>query len=240
MDTTFISYVANTLGETNEGLSGTEIAKFCAAYSIDFDVSIPHGKSPFSKSVPNKRTALYENLLCFTDEQKFQIINELCALPKLSDVDEVKKLKEKLFRRYGYLAKDKLSQTELVVNTQHWLEDYGEALKEYNLALEKFEKGIYQRNVLDDIRLSFELLVKALLNNQKSLENQVADLGGKLKDTRVSNELRNMVIQVINYYTKYQNNYVKHNDKVNENEIEYIIEQTSIIMKFLIKILGCY
>ena len=47
-----------------------------------------------------------------------------------------------------------------------------------------------------------------------------------------------MVIQVINYYTKYQNNYVKHDDKVNENEIEYVIEQTSIIMKFLIKMLG--
>ena len=61
--------------------------------------------------------------------------------------------------------------------TQHWLEDYGNALKEYNLALEKFEKGIYQRNILNDVRLSFELLVKSLLNNEKSLENQVADLG---------------------------------------------------------------
>lgn len=238
MDTTFINYAANILGETNEGLSGAEIAKFCAGYSINFDVSIPYGKSPFPKSVPNKRTALYENLLCFTDEQKFQIINELCALSKLCNVDEVKNLKEKLFIRYGHFAKDKISQTELVVKTQHWLEDYGSALKEYNLALEKFEKGIYQRNILDDVRLSFELLVKSLLNNEKSLENQVADLGGKLKGTRVSNELRNMVIQVINYYTKYQNNYVKHDDKVNENEIEYVIEQTSIIMKFLIKMLG--
>ncbi|AWK51084.1 hypothetical protein DIC82_08675 [Clostridium beijerinckii] len=238
MDTTFINYAANTLGETKEGLSGSEIAKFCAAYSIEFDVSIPYGKSPFPKTVPNKRTALYENLLCFSDEQKLQIMNELCVLPKLCKVNEVKKLKEKLLSRYGHLAKDKISQTELVVKTQHWLEDYVNALKEYNSALEKFEKGIYQRNILDDVRLSFELLVKSLLNNEKSLENQVADLGGKLKDTRVSNELRNMVIQIINYYTKYQNNYVKHNDKVNENEIEYVIEQTSIIMKFLIKMLG--
>lgn len=237
MDTRFVNYAANTLGETNEGLSGAEIAKFCAAYSINFDVSIPYGKSSFPKNVPNKRTALYENLLCFTDEQKFQVIKELCELSKLCKVDEVKNLKEKLFIRYGYVAKDKISQTELVVKTQHWLEDYGNALKEYNLALDKFEKGIYQRNILDDVRLSFELLVKSLLNNEKSLENQVADLGGKFKDTRVSNELRNMVVQVINYYTKYQNNYVKHDDKVNENEIEYVIEQTSIIMKFLIKML---
>jgi len=44
----------------------------------------------------------------------------------------------------------------------------------------------------------------------------------------------NMVVKVIEYYTKYQNNYVKHDDNVNEIEIE----QTRIIMKFLIKMLG--
>lgn len=51
-------------------------------------------------------------------------------------------------------------------------------------------------------------------------------------------ELRNMVTQVIKYYTDFQNNHVKHNDKVNSNEIEYVIELTSVVMKFLIKISG--
>ena len=86
------------------------------------------------------------------------------------------------------------------------------------------------------MRLSFELLVKLLLNNGKSLENQVSALGQLLKDRGASVELRNMVIQIIKYYTDFQNNHVKHNDKVNEDEIEYIIELTSIIMKYLIKV----
>ena len=47
-----------------------------------------------------------------------------------------------------------------------------------------------------------------------------------------------MVQKIIDYYTKYQNSHVKHNDAVNINEIEYVIELTSVIMKFLIKANG--
>ena len=59
-----------------------------------------------------------------------------------------------------------------------------------------------------------------------------------LKNTEVSVELRNMVTQVIKYYTDFQNKHVKHNDKVNSNEIEYVVELISAVMKFLIKISG--
>lgn len=83
-----------------------------------------------------------------------------------------------------------------------------------------------------------KLLVKDLLGNGKSLENQNDELGRKLKDFGAVSELRNMFIKVIEYYTKYQNNYVKHDDKVNEKDMEYIIELTSVIMKYLIKIIG--
>lgn len=36
-----------------------------------------------------------------------------------------------------------------------------------------------------------------------------------------------MVIQIIKYYTDLQNNHVKHDDKMNDNEIEFVIELTS-------------
>ena len=140
------------------------------------------------------------------------------------------KLKDKMNR--------KISETDLVQKTKHWLGGYPDALKQYDSALAKYEGGIFERNTLDDMRLSFELLVKALLNNGRSLENQIADLGAQLKIANASSELRNMVTQIIKYYTDFQNNHVKHNDAVNENEIEYVIELTSVVMKYLIKVLG--
>ena len=47
-----------------------------------------------------------------------------------------------------------------------------------------------------------------------------------------------MVTQVIKYYTDFQNNHVKHNDAINDKEIEYIIELTSVVMKYLIRVSG--
>lgn len=83
------------------------------------------------------------------------------------------------------------------------------------------------------MRLSLELLVKQILGNGKSLENQTSELGTKLSGYHT--EIRNLVIKTVDYLCKYQNHYVKHNDAVNPEEIDYIIEQTSATINFLIK-----
>ena len=236
LDDAFLSYACDILADTNLGLSGMKIVEICNAYAIDFNRVTPHGTYPFD--APNKRTALRENLRVFTGTEQFRIIKEMCELPSLQDIDKVKELKVKLFSRYGNLATEKISETELIQKTKHWLANYPQALKQYESALAKFEGSIFERNTLDDMRLAFELLVKDLLGNGKSLENQISEIGSALKQSGASVELRNMVQQVIKYYTDFQNNHVKHNDAVNSMEIEYTIELTSVVMKFLIKAIG--
>ncbi len=232
LDDAFLAYASDILADTNAGLSGMKIVEYCNSYTIDFNRVTPYGSYPFD--APNKRTALKENLKVFAAPEQFRIIKELCELPALCDQEKVKELKLRLFSRYGNLATEKISETELVQKTKHWLSNHPDALKQYESALAKYEGGIFERNM----RLAFELLVKDLLGNGKSLENQIAEIGTKLKSTGASVELRNMVQQVIKYYTDFQNNHVKHNDAVNDKEIEYIIELTSVVMKFLIKNLG--
>lgn len=236
LDDAFLAYASDILADTNAGLSGMKIVEYCNSYAIDFNRVTPYGSYPFD--APNKRTALKENLKVFAAPEQFRIIKELCELPALCDQEKVKELKLRLFSRYGNLATEKISETELIQKTKHWLSNHPDALKQYESALAKYEGGIFERNTLDDMRLAFELLVKDLLGNGKSLENQITEIGAKLKSTGASVELRNMVQQVIKYYTDFQNNHVKHNDAVNDKEIEYIIELTSVVMKFLIKILG--
>lgn len=236
LDDAFLSYACDILADTNFGLSGMKIVEICNSYAIDFNRVTPHGTYPFD--APNKRTALRENLRVFSGTEQFRIIKEMCELPSLQDIDKVKELKVKLFSRYGNLATGKISETELIQKTKHWLANYPQALKQYESALAKFEGSIFERNTLDDMRLAFELLVKDLLGNGKSLENQISEIGSALKQSGASVELRNMVQQVIKYYTDFQNNHVKHNDAVNSMEIEYTIELTSVVMKFLIKAIG--
>lgn len=102
----------------------------------------------------------------------------------------------------------------------------------YKSGITKYAEKKYERNVLDDMRLSLELLVKQILGNGKSLENQIPELGARLSGYH--KELKNLVVKTVDYLCKYQNQYVKHNDAVNPEEIDYIIEQTSATINFLI------
>lgn len=234
----FINYASEILAETEKGLSGSQIVNYCSIYAIEFNVNIPYPKYPFPPKVPNKRTALRDNLLQFNSQQRFTIISDLCDLPIFTENTDVAKLKIKLISQYGHLNKiSKFGDAELIQKTKHWLAKYPESLRVFEIALSQFENNVYERNTLDNMRLSFELLLKGIFANEKSLENQISDLGKLLKNNGTSAELRNMTTTLITYYTQYQNSYIKHNDKVNRNEIEYIIELTSLMMKFLIKAL---
>jgi hypothetical protein len=127
-------------------------------------------------------------------------------------------------------------EKELISDIEQLLTKYPSALAQYQSALAKYERVEFARNILDDIRLSFELLVQAVLENKKSLENNVSALGTFLKDKNTSHEVINMFIILIDYMNKYQNNHVKHNDAVPKEELRYILELTSVMIKFLLQI----
>ena len=130
-------------------------------------------------------------------------------------------LKIRLVTRYQHLAGESeasdINET-LIEETRHWLNDHPDALSSYNSALQKYDGRIFLRNLLDDLRLALESLLKSVLNNQKSLENQLPALGIFITDHGGSKELAIMFVKLVDYYAKYQNSYVKHNDGVIEEE----------------------
>lgn len=236
--TVFIQNAANILGDSNCGLTTARIVEMCAAYAADYGVNIPYHSSPLPVgAVPNKRTALKENLECFSAEQQYRIIKDLCELEQFRDNENVKQLKIQLVTRYGALDKDGDGVNQILVyETKHWLSDFPSSLREYESALTKFKGKIFQRNLLDDLRLSLELLLKSIFNNEKSLENQLGDIGTFVQSKGGSKEFSNMFQKLVEYYSKYHNSYVKHNDIVIEEEIEFILELTSSFMKHLVRL----
>lgn len=233
---TFIETAGDILGSTQAGLSGSKITSLLSAYAVDYNIDIPYPSSPLPASVPNKRYALKQNLSVFDSKQQFKIIKELCEHSELKDLPEVKDLKIKLLTRYKDLNTDIDIVNEILVDeTRSWLDDYTKSLEQYNNALEKYKGNIFERNLLDDLRLSLELLVKDILENSKSLENQFSDIGLFIKSNNGSKELANMFMKLVEYFTKYQNDYVKHDSQVIEEEIEFILEITSSFMKHFIR-----
>lgn len=234
----FVQYAADILADTAKGLSGQNIVRTTAAYAVEYDVNLPHPTYPFEAF--NKRTALYENLLAFSPKQQYRIIKELCdhSSFSLKPSAERKELKIRLVTRYSHLdPKDATSEVNetLIEETKHWLDDFADAQSLYSQALEKYQHGAFQRNLLDDLRLSLEKLLKDIFQNSKSLENQISSVGNYIKVNGGSPEFSNMFVKLLDYYAKYNNSYVKHDDAVIEEEIEFILEITSSFMKHLVR-----
>jgi len=236
--TAFVSFAATEL--TNNGLTGPKLVEITSAYAADFGADIPHARYPFDS--PNKRTALLDNLLCFAPKQQYQIIRELCdRLSPDGSNSALVALKVKLTTEYAEFS-DQDNSTDLhrtlLTETRHWLSNYPEVRKLFDEALLKHDHGVFKRNTLDDLRLSLEILARQLFGNHKSLENQIAQIGQFVKEKGGSPQLANMFEKLVDYYTKYQNTYVKHDDAVITAEIEFIFELTASFMKHLLRLNG--
>jgi len=239
----FVTHAAAILGDTSRGLSGNQIVTLTAAYAMDANLNLPHPSYPFSRMGINKKTALFENLMAFPSRWRYKIIRELCDHKTIQERNgaEANKLKVQLFTRYGQLD-DGSSARDLndvvVEETRHWLSAFPKSLELYDGARQKLAHGVFERNVLDDLRLALETLLHSLLNNTKSLENQIAPLGQFVKQSGGSSELGNMLVKLIEYYAKYQNTYVKHDAAVIAQEVGFVFEITSCFMRHLVRIFG--
>ena len=229
----FITYASSILGDTSFGFSGSQIVEITSKYAVKYNVSIPHS-SP-TLEMCNKKTALSDNLNAF--EQESHVFEILILMCKELNSKKSKELRLELIKNYGYLDTNQgLAgvNIELIEQTRHWLSEYPDVLEVFNSTIQKQSHGLYKRNLLDDLRLSLELLLKTILGNDKSLENQTAQLGTFMIQKGSSKELTNMFCKLIDYYTKYQNTYVKHGDEVNEEEIEFLL--TASFMKHFIRL----
>lgn len=239
----FVTHAADILGDTEQGLSGAQIVKFTSAYAVDANVQIPHDFYPFDKQGINKRTALAQNIAAFPPAWRYKIIRELCDHKTIQErnAGAANRLKAQLFTRYGHLSQETsandLNQA-LVEETRHWLSAFPKSLDLYRQAEEKLSHGMFDRNVLDDLRLALETLLHDLLGNHKSLENQFQALGAFIKIRNGSPELANMFVKLVEYYAKYQNTYVKHDDAVVEQEVNFMFEISSCFMRHLVRIYG--
>ncbi|WP_456105321.1 hypothetical protein [Prevotella sp.] len=238
----FITEAANILGDTDNGFTSFEISRCLLPYATKYNRDIPHTTPPFKKKdgtlVSNKRTALRENLQCFSNEELYIIIRDLCELQKFQDNQNVLDLKMKLFRDYSTLAPVGEIEEEIIGEPSHWLEIYHDAFLHYNKSYRKYKSHDAQlvRNTLDDARLALELLLKAILGNEKSLENQKSKLGEFIAQKGGTKEFSNMFRLLLNHYSNYQNNRIKHNENIAEAEITFIFELTTVFMRQLVRL----
>ena len=245
MNQAFLQSACEILGNTNYGLTGSQITNKLKAFAYEYNKEIPYPSVEAMKDekCPNKRTALYKNILSFEEYQQYKIIKTLCDEPNICNNNNIKELKNKLFMQYGKKYDNQFDDIILSSNdfSEHWLDKYTRAYNVYKEAMIKYSNHIFNRNILDDLRLSLELLIKDILKNEQSLENQNTKLSIFLRGKSNSQQIINLFNTLLNGYETYHNNTVKHYresnsaENIKENELNFIVELTNIVMRFLVE-----
>lgn len=167
------------------------------------------------------------------------INNEQLAI-KLAEAIELSNANLKIIKdgdEYCIISRDiDFLDEPLVIDNLKWLNNY-EEVKSHFLKSLKFErKEDLYRNIIDELRLSLELLFQRIFNNKKTLENQISQIGNYLKENNVSTTISNMYKKLIDLYAKYNNDNAKHGDEVSEVEIDYLTYLTGTFMRLILQI----
>lgn len=238
IDDTFLSYACNWFGETKGGLSGANIIRFCQKYSVMYGVKLVYEATDmYTTGGKNKATIFALNLKEFQGKHQFEMLIELCKMPEFSIHPQTLEIQSRLIERYSEFAPDPsdLLDISIITETKHLLDDYPQVKIHYESALIKYQTQIFERNLVDDLRFSFEQLLKNVLSNDRPLEKQQDDISKFLKAKGISDSLISMYNKLREYYCDYQNIHAKHNDQIKKQELEFIIELTSIMMKLLLR-----
>jgi hypothetical protein len=119
-----------------------------------------------------------------------------------------------------------------------WLEGHQKTLKAFQQALAIYlsKDTSKYRNLLDNLRFAIEQLLKDVLSNQKSLENQKDTLLPWMKNQGLHDRVIGMYHDLLfKHFAIYQNDAVKHGEKYSLQEIEFMIYLTGTFMRLLIQ-----
>ena len=124
----------------------------------------------------------------------------------------------------------------LISDSFIWLKDYPKTQKAWIDALKGYSDttDVTASETADKFRKALERFFQEFFESEKSLENFKSEYGNFLSSKGVPAEIKNNFEKLLESYTKYNNNYAKHHDKVSKSVLEYVMYQTGNLMRLLI------
>jgi hypothetical protein len=117
------------------------------------------------------------------------------------------------------------------------LSKYPEVLKPFESALKLYmaKDPNQYRNMLDNLRFALEQMLRSVLSNQKSLENQKEEFLRWLNQHDVHGRIGNMYHTLLFVgFADYQNDAVKHReDAYTPAEVEFVLYMTGTFLRLI-------
>lgn len=191
---------------------------------------LPHTTIDTKKSI-----FLAENLGIFPPQIQYKIIEGLIeSSSPLKENEELFHMKEQLKKIIEDLPENYSISARLKLDSL--LTEFPNVKSLWDACYKKKGQKDF-RGALDDARLALEELIKKLLKNNKSLENQKNDLGRILNSLNVPKEISQAIIQSLKSYSDIQNNHVKHGipEELTDLEVNFILNETYALSLYLVQ-----
>jgi hypothetical protein len=161
-------------------------------------------------------------------------IRRLSVLTPSASFEIYRKGKQVIVYPYG----DQFLDRGIIDSALSGLEDYPEVAGHFEKALKIYQSGetSQYRNLLDNLRFALEQLLKKILKNQKSLENQNNHLLPWLREKGLHSQVVNLYGKLLSTYQDYQNDAVKHNEAFSLDEVEFMIYLTGNFMRLILQL----
>lgn len=252
--------VLNIFSDIDDNVPDEGISKFCLLLGIPEEQKYSFGgRRKWTK-------VIIDSLLKENDDKKFyRLLQIIFSLPihtqttsdyfgeivysrdilyrKLADVIKFSKVNLAITKKDEEIilfprGEEKLDQ-KLVEEVLSFLNN--KSNKHFVDALNFYEKGVKEDRVksAESLRRSLEEFLRFKLKNQKGLDKNRKELQKRLKADGRDSSIRKIIFQTFSYLDTYFNENSKHkNGNIKEEENEFLIYQTGLLMRYIEKSLA--
>lgn len=244
LSTILKNYVENVVGESFDENSYLNYCQMVGEDYWNFDRPYQHlrdslGKSGSTQELVAKYIAFYNTYSAgYTDYPYYYAVGKDQVLGYLKESLEKVNVKYEVIEdkdgTFIFPLGAKELDDALVSEPLEWLNDYPNARKTYIIALQQYYKGLYIRDVADNLRKAFEEFLKDFLNNNNDLNKNKKEVEAYLKSQNAAPQLVTMLVSLISHYYLLNNEVAKHNDKIDEKYLEFLMYQTGVFIRMLV------
>lgn len=175
--------------------------------------------------------ALLESLNCIHRVNISNDGKDMTAYPsKLYTAKEASAEIESALDSY-YKSSDKTKSLKALNKTKETISGHDKSVRLFEDSIKNISANGSNRATLDNIRLALERYLQEVLGNSNTLEHQEKSLKEFLKEKKATEDVRTGITTSLHNFHRYQNDHVKHDYDVKDEDVDYYINVANTIFQ---------
>lgn len=175
--------------------------------------------------------ALLESLNCIHRVNISNDGRDLTAYPtKLYTAKEAAAEIKSVLDSY-YKSSNKTKSLKALTKVKETISGHDKSVRLFEDSIKNISANGSNRATLDNVRLALERYLQEVLGNSNTLEHQEKHLKEFLKEKNATEDVRTGITTLLHNFYRYQNDHVKHDYDVKDEDVDYYINVANTIFQ---------